>query len=265
MIGGGASVSITYSNPSDVLRNVFNFNEFKPQQIEIITRILNNEGGTLGIMPTGGGKTLCFQIPALIQSNLTIVVSPLIALMKDQVDNLEKEGIDSAFFINSSLNDDVKERILNLVENGDVKILYIAPESLKSYKILEILKKSSIDLFVIDEAHCISTWGHDFRPDYLTLPKIIKKLNNPQILALTATATKEVEEDIQQQLKTKCKVFKSSFNRPNLYIEAIQLADNVKKNRFLLDLLKKLQGPTIIFVTFKKSAENLSSYLEIVG
>jgi ATP-dependent DNA helicase RecQ len=254
-----------YSNPYIVLKNVFKFNEFKPLQLEIITRILNDEGNTLGIMPTGGGKTLCFQIPALIQKNLTIVVSPLIALMKDQLDNLKSKGVDSGFFLNSSLNDDVKERILALIEAKKVRLIYIAPESLKSEQILETLKKVDIDLFVIDEAHCISTWGHDFRPDYLTLPLIIEKLNNPKILCLTATATEEVEKDIQAQLGTKCKVFKSSFNRPNLYIESIWLDDKVRKNKFLLDLLEKLQGPTIIFVTFRKSAENLSGLLNKNG
>lgn len=251
--------------PHDVLRNVFQFNEFKPQQIEVITRILNNEGNTLGIMPTGGGKTLCFQIPALIQSNLTIVVSPLIALMKDQIDNLVKRDIHSAFYINSSLENSKKEEILSLVEAGKVKLLYMAPESLKSEKILQSLKKTTIDLFVIDEAHCISTWGHNFRPDYLILPSIIKKLNAIQILALTATATKEVEEDIQKQLQINCKIFKSSFDRPNLYMDVITLADDVKKEFFLLNLLKKLQGSTIIFVTFVKTAENLSSYLKEKG
>lgn len=255
----------SYCSPHDVLRDVFHFNEFKPQQIEIIERILSNKGDTLGIMPTGGGKTLCFQIPALIQSNLTIVVSPLIALMKDQIDNLVKNDIHSAFFLNSSLNDAVKDKILSLVENGNVKLLYIAPESLKSEKVLEILKKTKIDLFVIDEAHCISTWGHNFRPDYLILSNILTKLNNPQILALTATATKEVEEDIQKQLITKCKVLKASFNRPNLYIETIQLADNANKDLFLLKLLNKLQGPTIIFTTFRKTTENLSNYLNNEG
>jgi ATP-dependent DNA helicase RecQ len=256
---------IVYSDPHVVLNDVFKFKEFKPQQFEIITRVLNKDGDSLGIMPTGGGKTLCFQIPSLIQSNLTIVVSPLIALMKDQIDNLRKKGVKSAFFINSSLSDYIKGRILDLVESKKVKLLYIAPESLKSEYIQERLTKLDIDLFVIDEAHCISTWGHDFRPDYLTLPNVIRKLNNPQILALTATATKEVEEDIQRQLDTKCKVFKSSFDRPNLYIEAIQLADNANKNEFLFELLQRLQGPTIIFVTFTKTAENLCAFLNNKG
>ncbi len=248
-------------NPNEVLKDVFHHNGFKPQQLEIITRILNREGNTLGIMPTGGGKSVCFQIPALIQKNLTVVVSPLIALMKDQIDNLTKKEIYTAFFVNSSISENIKEKILDLVEKKKVKLLYLAPESLKSERILEVLKKLDIGLFVIDEAHCISTWGHNFRPDYLRLPEIIEELNHPQILALTATATKEVEEDIQKQLKTRCKVFKASFDRPNLYIDVISLEKNVKKELFLVSLLQRLKGSTIVFVTYRTTAEKISEIL----
>src|SRR3989338_8179211 len=216
-------------------------------------------------MPTGGGKSVCFQIPALIRENLTVVVSPLIALMKDQIDNLVKKEIYTAFFVNSSISENTKERILGLVENKKVRLLYLAPESLKSERILDVLKKLDIGLFVIDEAHCISTWGHNFRPDYLRLPEIIEELNHPQILALTATATKEVEEDIQKQLKTKCEVFKASFDRPNLYIDVIPLGKNVKKELFLVSLLKQLKGSTIIFVTYRTSSEKISEILNSNG
>ena len=249
------------SKPLDILKNIFGHNGFKPQQLEIITRILNREGSTLGIMPTGGGKSVCFQIPALIRENLTVVVSPLIALMKDQIDNLAKKEIYTAFFVNSSISESTKERILYLVENKKVKLLYLAPESLKSERILEVLKKLDIGLFVIDEAHCISTWGHNFRPDYLRLPEIIEELNYPQILALTATATKEVEEDIQKQIKTQCKVFKASFDRPNLYIDVVSLGKNVKKELFLVSLLKRLKGSTIVFVTYRTTSEKISEIL----
>ena len=249
------------SKPLDILKNIFGHNGFKPQQLEIITRILNREGNTLGIMPTGGGKSVCFQIPALIRENLTVVVSPLIALMKDQIDNLAKKEIYTAFFVNSSISESTKERILYLVENKKVRLLYLAPESLKSERILEVLKKLDIGLFVIDEAHCISTWGHNFRPDYLRLPEIIEELNHPQILALTATATKEVEEDIQKQLKTQCKVFKASFDRPNLYIDVVSLGKNVKKELFLVSLLNQLKGSTIVFVTYRTTSEKISEIL----
>jgi len=255
----------SHLSPHDVLKQVFSHNGFKPQQLEIITRVLNKRGNTLGIMPTGGGKSLCFHVPSLIQKNLTVVVSPLIALMKDQIDNLVKKDIHAAFFVNSSISESTKERILGLVEKRKVKLLYLAPESLKSERILDILKKLNIDLFVIDEAHCISTWGHNFRPDYLRLPEIIEELNNPQILALTATATKEVEEDIQKQLKTKCKVFKASFDRPNLYIDVIPLERNIKKELFLVDMLNKLKGSTIVFVTYRKTSEKVSEILNSNG
>ena len=253
------------SKPLDILKNIFGHNGFKPQQLEIITRILNREGNTLGIMPTGGGKSVCFQIPALIRENLTIVVSPLIALMKDQIDNLTKKGIYTAFFVNSSISENTKEKIIDLVEKKKVKLLYLAPESLKSERILEVLKKLDIGLFVIDEAHCISTWGHNFRPDYLRIPEIIEELNNPQILALTATATKDVEKDIQKQFKTQCKVFKASFDRPNLYIDVLQLEKNVKKELFLVSLLKQLKGSTIIFVTYRTTSEKISEILNSNG
>ena len=255
----------SYLGPLEILKEVFGYNEFKPQQFEIIKLILNKQGNILGIMPTGGGKSLCFHIPSLIQKNLTVVVSPLIALMKDQVDNLNKKGIYTAFFINSSISEKTRERIIELVKKNKVKLLYLAPESLKSERILEVLKKLDIDLFVIDEAHCISTWGHNFRPDYLRLPEIIEELNHPQILALTATATKEVEEDIQKQLKTKCKVFKASFDRSNLYLDVIPLEKNIKKELFLVELIKKLEGPTIVFVTYRKTSEKVSEILNSNG
>jgi ATP-dependent DNA helicase RecQ len=255
----------SHLNPLEILKDVFGHNEFKPQQFEIIKRILNKQGDTLGIMPTGGGKSLCFHIPSLIQKNLTVVVSPLIALMKDQIDNLNKKDIHTAFFVNSSISLKIRERILELVEKKKVKLLYLAPESLKSERILEVLKKVDIDLFVIDEAHCISTWGHNFRPDYLRLTKIIELLNHPQILALTATATKEVEEDIQKQLKIKCEVFKASFDRPNLYIDVISLEENIKKELFLVQLLKKLKGSSIVFVSYRKTSEKVSEILNSHG
>ena len=252
-------------SPSDILTKVFGHNGFKPNQLEIINRILAREGNTLGIMPTGGGKSLCFQIPALILPGVTIVVSPLIALMKDQIDNLVGKGIRSSFFINSSVSDEVKEKIFNLVKKGKVKLLYLSPESLNSESVVKILAQIRISLFVIDEAHCISTWGHDFRPDYLKISETIRTLNLPPILALTATATKEVEKDIQQQLGVTFKVFKSSFDRPLLYISVINLPDSVDKEATLRELLTRLTGSTIIYVTLQKTAESLQEYLSKEG
>ena len=239
---------------SEILTKVFGYNGFKPNQLEIINRILANEGSTLGIMPTGGGKSLCFQIPTLLLPGLTVVVSPLIALMKDQIDSLVGKGICSSFFINSSISDEVKEKIFNLAKQGKVKLLYLSPEALNADSVVKTLSQTPISLFVIDEAHCISTWGHDFRPDYLKLSEKIKTLNSPPLLALTATATKEVEADIQKQLSVKFKVFKSSFEHLELDKEAA-----------LRDLLTRLTGPTIIYVTLTKTAERLHERLSKEG
>ena len=216
------------SKPLDILKNIFGHNGFKPQQLEIITRILNREGNTLGIMPTGGGKSVCFQIPALIRENLTIVVSPLIALMKDQIDNLTKKGFILLFCKFFDFGE-YQRKDYRLSRKEKSKIIVPCPRKLKIRKNSRSAKKLDIGLFVIDEAHCISTWGHNFRPDYLRIPEIIEELNNPQILALTATATKDVEKDIQKQFKTQCKVFKASFDRPNLYIDVLQLEKMLKR------------------------------------
>lgn len=255
----------SHYTPEEVMKELFDYKEYKPRQEEIITRILTKQGHTLGIMPTGGGKSLCFQIPALILPNMTLVVSPLIALMKDQVDNLRKKGISSAFYLNSTMSENAKKKTLELVKKKKVKILYIAPESLKSEKIIQVISDVKIDLFVIDEAHCISSWGNDFRPDYLRISTMISLFQNPLVLALTATATQEVERDIQKQLGLECAVFKSSFDRPQLYIQVITLQEDVDKEAFLSALLKKLSGPTIVYVTFTETAENLEQLLQKKG
>ncbi|MBN2395544.1 MAG: RecQ family ATP-dependent DNA helicase [Candidatus Atribacteria bacterium] len=254
-----SDVNFSNSKPIEVAKEIFGFNGFKENgQKDIIDYVLKKKGNAMGIIPTGGGKSACFQIPALIQENMTIVVSPLIALMKDQVENLVNKGIHSAFFINSSINDDVKEKILDLITKEKIKLLYIAPESLQSERIINILSKVKIDLIVIDEAHCISTWGHNFRPDYLKLAQIIDDLGSPEVLALTATATKKVMLDIQKQLKRKFKVFKASFDRPNLYLVVQNVPDNIDKEAFLLNLMKQLKGPTVIFARTRELTENIA-------
>lgn len=203
------------------LKKYFGYDDFRPLQIEIINSILANKDNFV-LMPTGGGKSLCFQLPALELKGLTLVISPLIALMKDQVDGLKANGI-AAEFINSSLS---AREIITLQDkalSGKLKILYIAPErmSLGSFKMF--LKNLDLSLIAVDEAHCISEWGHDFRPDYRNLKMLKSLFPQTPIIALTATATGKVQQDILKELGIEqAKVFISSFNRPNLNLRVIK-------------------------------------------
>jgi len=253
------------SNPKDpltILTTVFNHQSFRSNQKEIIDNVLSQKN-TLAILSTGAGKSLCFQIPALIFDGLTVVVSPLIALMKDQVDNLEKKGVFEVAYINSMLDQASKERIYEQLKESKLKMLYVAPETFVDNILMSILKSCNISLIAIDEVHCISIWGHNFRPDYLRLRQVIRKLSTPPppILGLTATATEKVEEDIQKQLDVECDVFKDSFDRKNLLFSVLTLKSNIKKEELLKGLLERLKGSTIVYVNFIRTAEELATYL----
>lgn len=249
-------------DPLTILNTVFNHSSFRSRQKEIIDNVLSQKN-TLAILPTGAGKSICFQIPALIFDGLTIVVSPLIALMKDQVDNLRKKGVLDVAYINSMLDQSTKEHIYEQLKESKLKMLYVAPETFVDNRLISILKSCNISLIAIDEVHCISIWGHNFRPDYLRLRRVIKALNNPPppVLGLTATATKTVEEDIQTQLGIECDVFKDSFNRKNLLFSVLTLKSNIRKEEFLKGLLEKLKGSAIVYVNFTRTAEELAEYL----
>ena len=210
------------------LKQYFGFDTFKGDQEAIIRNVLSGKD-TFVLMPTGGGKSLCYQLPSLIMEGTAIVISPLIALMKNQVDVIngmsEDEGI--AHYLNSSLNkaaiDLVKEDILS----GKTKLLYVAPESLTKEEYVDFLKSVKISFYAIDEAHCISEWGHDFRPEYRRIRPIVNEIGKAPIIALTATATDKVRTDIKKSLGIlDAKEFKSSFNRPNLYYEVRQKPSN---------------------------------------
>ncbi|MFT6049670.1 MAG: ATP-dependent DNA helicase RecQ, partial [Patiriisocius sp.] len=204
------------------LKQYFGFTQFKGLQEQVIQSILNREN-TFVIMPTGGGKSLCYQLPALMNEGTAIVVSPLIALMKNQVDVLRSisshEGI--AHVLNSSLNKTEIRKVKSDIESGITKLLYVAPESLTKDEYVDFLQNQTISFLAIDEAHCISEWGHDFRPEYRNLKSIIERIaDNIPIIGLTATATPKVQEDILKNLgMSTANTFKASFNRPNLYYE----------------------------------------------
>jgi len=238
------------------LNKYFGYKNFRHGQELIIQSVLDGKN-TVGIMPTGGGKSLCYQIPALCFDHLTIVISPLIALMKDQIDFLRSIKY-PAEMLNSTVDFGRQRDIKNLIENNELKILYLTPERFRSDTFLEWLKDIKISLFAIDEAHCISEWGHDFRPEYRRLSEVIKILNNPTVLALTATATQEVRDDIVASLNLKSpKVFVSGFNRDNLIYGVQNHISKEEKNKALIDFVKKISGSGIVYTSSIKNAEEL--------
>lgn len=247
---------------AEALKKHFGFDKFKGNQ-ELIMKNLLDENDTFVLMPTGGGKSLCYQLPALLMEGTAIVISPLIALMKNQVDAMRNfsENDNIAHFMNSSLNkaaiDLVKEDILA----GKTKLLYVAPESLNKMENMAFLKGIKISFYAIDEAHCISEWGHDFRPEYRRIRPVINEIGQRPIIALTATATPKVQHDIQKNLgMTECMVFKSSFNRPNLFYEVRAKTVNIDKD--IIKFVKNQDGKSgIIYCLSRKKVEELADLL----
>ena len=246
----------------DLLKSRFGYESFLPQQEEIVRHVLGKEH-CLVLMPTGGGKSLCYQLPALCLDGLTLVVSPLIALMKDQVDALRANGIPAAF-VNSSMTAAEIGGIHTAALMGRVKILYIAPERLTVPGFVSFLESASVSLIAIDEAHCISEWGHDFRPDYRNLKALRSKFPDVPCIALTATATERVREDIVAQLDiANGKTFVSSFNRKNLTYSVLPKSDRFSE---LLRLLRKHRGESSIIYCFsRKDTEELVADLREEG
>lgn len=241
-------------DPEEAIRKYFRFDAFRPGQDDIINAILAGED-VLVVMPTGGGKSLCYQLPALMKAGAAVVVSPLIALMKDQVDTLNSQGI-AASFINSSLSPSEQRRVLQEVSAGKVKLLYIAPERFRDLRFTTALAAVDISYFAIDEAHCVSMWGHDFRPDYLRVGEEIGRLGRPPIAAFTATATREVRADIHTALHLKDpKQFITGFERPNLEFRVTQTNKDADKYANLSGLIEKYKTGIIYCATRKKVEE----------
>ncbi|MCS6824570.1 MAG: DNA helicase RecQ [Cytophagaceae bacterium] len=244
------------------LKNVFGFSQFRGEQEEIINHLMSGNN-TFVIMPTGAGKSMCYQLPAVSMEGTAIVISPLIALMKNQVDQMNAHGI-NAQVLNSTLNKTELSKVKKEVINGDVKLLYVAPESLCKEENIEFLKKAKISFVAIDEAHCISEWGHDFRPEYRKIRSIIDQLGNFPIIALTATATPKVQMDIQKNLRMEdASVFKSSFYRKNLYYEVRPKKDAKKQ---IIKFIKQNSGKSgIIYCLSRKKVEEIAELLKVNG
>ena len=258
-------------NPNEIdihkeLKKYFGFGQFKGLQEQVIKSILNQQN-TFVIMPTGGGKSLCYQLPALVQEGTAIVVSPLIALMKNQVDAIRSLSSENgiAHVLNSSLTKTEIAQVKKDITSGLTKLLYVAPESLTKEEYVNFLKNVTISFVAIDEAHCISEWGHDFRPEYRNLKHIIKQLGDVPIIGLTATATPKVQEDILKNLDmTDATTFKASFNRPNLYYEVRTKTKNIESD--IIRFIKQHKGKSgIIYCLSRKKVEAIAEVLQVNG
>ncbi len=245
------------------LQKYFGFDRFKGQQEEVIKSVLDGKD-TFVLMPTGGGKSLCYQLPALIMEGTAIIISPLIALMKNQVDSIRSFGTEDgiAHFLNSSLTKVAAQKVRDDVTSGKTKLLYVAPESLTKEDNIEFLKNVTISFYAIDEAHCISEWGHDFRPEYRRIKPIVSEIGPAPLIALTATATAKVQHDIQKTLgMLDANVFKASFNRPNLYYE---VKPKSKPESQIIKFIKEHEGKSgIIYCLSRKRVEELTETLVV--
>ncbi len=242
----------------DILKKYWGYSAFRPLQEEVINAVLQSKD-TLALMPTGGGKSICFQVPGLLLEGICIVVSPLIALMKDQVYNLKKKGIKAAA-IHAGLSLKEIDIILDNCIYGDYKFLYVSPERLETELFLERFKRMHVNLIAVDEAHCISQWGYDFRPSYLKIADIRSELPEIPILALTASATKQVVADIQEKLHFKATIcFQKSFNRANLTYLVLDVDDKYRK---LLEIIRKVKGSGLIYVRNRKKTKDIATFLK---
>lgn len=251
--------------PLEVLQTQFGYSAFRPPQEEIISHVLSGSSA-LAVMPTGFGKSLCFQIPAVLSEGLTLVISPLVALMKDQVDQACRKGVKAAF-INSSQSREEKEAVLARVVAGKVNLLYATPERFRKPEFWAALEKRPIALFVVDEAHCISEWGHDFRPDYTRLGDVRERLGNPTTLAVTATATQDVRADILKQLHlpNDTSVFLSGVDRPNLHLKSIEVHGLAEKVRAIIGEHHHVPGPKIVYFSLIQTLQEVSREIGKLG
>ncbi|WP_309669801.1 ATP-dependent DNA helicase RecQ [Gemmatimonas sp.] len=242
------------------LRDTFGYPDFRPPQIRAVQSVVSGRDSLL-VLPTGGGKSLCYQVPALIRDGLTVVISPLISLMKDQVDALQRKGV-SAAFINSTLSvSEVAERMAR-ARDGSLKLLYLAPERLEAGRTLQRLVDVGVRLLAVDEAHCISEWGHDFRPSYRRIGLIRERLGMPQTVALTATATPDVRRDIVRQLALRdVEVVVAGFDRINLTYHVTPVRTQPEKDRSAITLLRATDAPAIVYAPTRKAVERVTSVL----
>src|SRR5258706_5014830 len=253
---------MSFENLQLTLKTKFGFHQFRPHQEEIIRHVLNG-GHALVIMPTGGGKSICYQLPALLRDGFALVISPLISLMNDQVRSLHANWI-IAGTLHSGTSGEESRAIHQQIQHGQLKILFISPERALSPKFLEFIREKTISLIAIDEAHCVSIWGNDFRPEYAQLTTLIEIFNEAPVLALTATADKATQEDIRQQLKLRDpKTFLLSFERPNIFLSVIAGMQRIDQIKEFVQERKGQAG--IIYCLARKTTESIANALVNYG
>ncbi|MGB8191936.1 MAG: RecQ family ATP-dependent DNA helicase, partial [Chitinophagaceae bacterium] len=248
-------------NIHHILEQYWGYKSFRPLQEDIINSVLKGKD-TLALLPTGGGKSICFQVPAMAKDGLCLVISPLIALMKDQVENLRRKGI-TALAIYSGLSRKEVINTLKIAGNSNCKFLYVSPERLETSLFKEYLPSLPISLIAVDEAHCISQWGYDFRPPYLRIAALREELPGIPVLALTASATPDVQKDICEKLEfDKPTIFRQSFERPNLSYSVFNVDSKINK---LLEILKNVPGTGIVYCRSRKHCKNIADLLKLHG
>ena len=265
LLNQGNKAPDNLSDPHAALKEHFGYDDFRTGQREVIEKLLLGKN-LLGAFPTAFGKSICYQLPGLMLPGLTVVISPLISLMKDQIDALREKGIDSVGLLNSSLTPAEYRQELKRLADGEIKLLYVSPERFRSRRFLNTLKSHKISLFVVDEAHCISQWGHDFRPDYLALRTAIQAVKPYSVALFTATATPEVQEDIVKQLQVnKCETLIQSVERPNLKFSVCEVPGEPEKYQLLTKQLEQLTGKGIVYAGTRWQTEEIAEHLKAEG
>ncbi len=253
------------SDPRLALKAHFGYDDFRKGQREVIEKLLSGKN-LLGAFPTAFGKSICYQLPGLMLPGLTVIISPLISLMKDQVDTLQEKEIDSVGLLNSSLTPEEYQQELKRLADGKIKLLYVSPERFRSRRFLNTLKSHKISLFVVDEAHCISQWGHDFRPDYLALRTAIQAVKPYSVALFTATATPDVRQDIVNQLQvSRCKTLIQGVERPNLKFSVCEVPGEPEKYQLLTKQLEQLTGKGIVYAGTRRQTEEIAEHLKREG
>src|SRR3712207_6695043 len=248
--------------PLNVLKEIFGFDSFRPGQEEVIRAVLHGRD-TLAVMPTGGGKSLCYQVPALMGEGLAVIVSPLISLMKDQVDSLSQSSVEGAATLHSGLDTEGRWEVEKKIRAGEIRLLYVAPERLRCRDLVLPLRGGGVSFFVVEEPHCKRGGGNVSPPDYLFLPPAVRALVTPPVLALTATATPRVRQDILRSLRMRePEVVVTSFNRPNLTYRVLSAKEKKDKLPLILEVIRNSGPPGIVYGTTRKECEELAASLK---